>query len=496
MTYIRLLIIAIRTAIILAISVQAGYAAPTTIRSSLLLLIDVSGSMGDEIGNGNSEVKIEAAKKAATAAVRHATQKGSVEVAVLAFEGDCAQPVSRYAGFTTDGAALTGFIDSLRPGGGTPMAEAVLFANRYMKTARAPSTQDQMIVLLADGQNDCGNVAAALAELKASGVIFRHETVGFGIKPNSGAAQDLRTIATTSGGTYHHAADATQLGDLFVKFVNTFTLIDMLGSFGHSGTPGTAAKRPGQPKKKPAPGVAPAPSTSASGQVTGMLGLFKPKPPRPAAKVDDPPPDGPVLCYKKFSNPLGLPGIRDNHAVSEFSCAPVCEPSTWMGFLVGGATLDQTCMSFQNLDPRTMSCAAQCAYASRSGAPCVGSSSTGGNYCVGAFDELQPPGAVTHYYCDYSDNKHRLTWQGRPQPTAGFRIYLNHFPDRNDNAEFMGETARNTFDFEYGINFHEEPGVDGMNIWNPFPQAGVSACNKYGICTPVVYGELVADCEP
>ena len=54
------------------------------------MLIDVSGSMGDEVGNGNREVKIEAAKLAATAAVRQASRKGTAEVAVLAFEGDCA----------------------------------------------------------------------------------------------------------------------------------------------------------------------------------------------------------------------------------------------------------------------------------------------------------------------------------------------------------------------------------------------------------------------
>lgn len=33
------------------------------IKSSLLLLIDSSGSMGDRIGNGNPEVKIQAAER-------------------------------------------------------------------------------------------------------------------------------------------------------------------------------------------------------------------------------------------------------------------------------------------------------------------------------------------------------------------------------------------------------------------------------------------------
>ena len=45
------------------------------VQSSLLLLIDASGSMGDAIGSGNSQVKIEAAKQAAIAALGRAAPK-------------------------------------------------------------------------------------------------------------------------------------------------------------------------------------------------------------------------------------------------------------------------------------------------------------------------------------------------------------------------------------------------------------------------------------
>ena len=72
------------------------------VQSSLLLLIDASGSMGDEIGSGNSQVKIEAAKQAAIAALGRAAQSGSVEVAVLAFSGDCQDPVPHHQDFTRD----------------------------------------------------------------------------------------------------------------------------------------------------------------------------------------------------------------------------------------------------------------------------------------------------------------------------------------------------------------------------------------------------------
>ena len=459
-----------------------------TVKSSLLLLIDASGSMGDPIGSGNSEVKIHAAKQAAVAALGRAAGSGSVEVAVLAFSGDCQNPVPRYQDFTRDVGRLTQFINSLQPGGGTPMAEALLFANRYMHGNGDTSASTRMIMLLADGQNDCGDVAQAMASLKSGGIIFRHETVGFGITPSSPAAQDLRQIATQTGGVYHHAADANQLADVFMEFVDTFSVIDMLGMFGRPGAPGAAANPQGQPKKKQAPGMAPPTSKAGTGQLSNMLGLFKPK--QPADKGDSslPAASGSMLCYRQFTNPSGLDGLRDHHQVTEFTCTASCRSLGPSPYLTGETRVER---------PPGMSCAEQCVYAAGSDfdAKFVHGRSIIENHCVNAIDPLQPPDVVTHFYCDLSDNKHRVTWQSRTRPTADFRIYLNHFPDRNDEAQFMGETVGKTFDFEYGTNFHENPVVDGMNLWNPFPQVGVSACNKYGICTPVVYGDR-GDCGP
>ena len=448
-----------------------------SVKSSLLLLIDASGSMGDEIGSGNSQVKIDAAKRAAIAALGRAATGGSVEVAVLAFSGDCQNPVPRYQDFTRDVNQLTNFISSLQPAGGTPMADALLFANRYMDRNGDSGASTRMIMLLADGQNDCGNIGQAMASLKSSGVIFRHETVGFGITPNSQATQDLREIATQTGGTYHHAVDANQLADVFMEFVDTFTVIDMLGMFGNS-----AQRPPRDPQPSPGAGTPPsAPASPPTGQVTGMLGMFNPK--QPVAKVDDSPaPPGAALCYRQFVNPSGLAGIRDQYDVSEFTCTSSCQSLAASPYRTGETAVD---------NPPGMTCQQQCAYAAGSepGASFVRGRSINENYCVAALDSLQLPVTVTHYYCDYKDNKHQVVWQSAIPPTGGFRVYLNNFPDRNDEAEFLGESRGERFDFEYGINFHDDPVVDGLNLWNPFPQAGVSACNKYGICTPVVYGD-------
>ena len=267
--------------------------------SSLLLLIDASGSMGNEIGSGNPQAKIDAAKHAAIAALGRAARTGSVEVAVLAFSGDCANPVPHYQDFTRDVDRLSTFIGSLQPGGGTPMADALRYANGFMDRNGNPGASDKMIMLLADGQNDCGDVRQALASLKASGVIFRHETVGFGITPNSPAAQDLREVATQTGGTYHHAADATQLADVFMEFVSTFSVIDLLGQFG---------KDP----KVPAPSGQPDAGSQARSDgdgLTGLLGGF-------VAPEGDQPTPSPTL--------YGATGDEDHYLVVATS-----PPASW-----------------------------------------------------------------------------------------------------------------------------------------------------------------------
>ena len=60
-------------------------------------------------------------------------------------------------------------------------------------------------------------------------------------------------------------------------------------------------------------------------------------------------------------------------------------------------------------------------------------------------------------------------------PTDGYRVYLNNFPEVNEEAEFLGTATNERLEFEFGINFHENPVVDGYNSWDPFPTAGVSA---------------------
>lgn len=160
-----------------------------TVDQSVVLLLDTSGSMG-------SGGKMESAKQAATDAVR--ALGPTVEVALLTYDGGCAGGYRVVAGFTTQKAGIVTAIAGLSPGGGTPTAPAIGFAHDYMKkSARGKSAQ---IVLMTDGQNDCGSMVDAGSGLRNSNIPVRLDAVGFGLDPSSQATKDLGDIVRASGG--------------------------------------------------------------------------------------------------------------------------------------------------------------------------------------------------------------------------------------------------------------------------------------------------------
>ncbi|RLA66194.1 MAG: hypothetical protein DRQ78_04510, partial [Epsilonproteobacteria bacterium] len=122
-------------------------------------------------------------------------------------------------------------------GGGTPLGNALKVANNYLYTAKSSASQTQMIVLLADGDDNCGNISYVMRTLKSKGIIFRHQTIGLEIKANSKAVKQLELIAKTSGGVYHHVKDHKQLPNIFKEALSTMEILDMLGSFGMQKVP-------------------------------------------------------------------------------------------------------------------------------------------------------------------------------------------------------------------------------------------------------------------
>jgi Mg-chelatase subunit ChlD len=165
---------------------------PPRIETTIVLLIDTSGSMG-------SENKIEQAKRAARASVSKVSQ--STEMAVMNFDGGCdASAVKIAAPFSTDSAALMRAIENLKPGGGTPMYIATAVAVEYVqKRLREAGSRQGLVVLMSDGADTCQN-----QKVQASSVVQTSNipvnTIGFDVGGNAQARQDLESLAAMSRG--------------------------------------------------------------------------------------------------------------------------------------------------------------------------------------------------------------------------------------------------------------------------------------------------------
>jgi Mg-chelatase subunit ChlD len=172
----------------------------TNIAVSIVLLIDTSGSMGQNN-------KIENAKAAARAAVRNASK--TTEIAVMHFDGGCGVGAVRTASeFTTNVNQLLQAIDTLKPGGGTPMYIATAVAVEYAK-ARVEKrlTKSAIVVLMSDGGDTCrGDQAKAAASISTSNIPVN--TIGYDVGGDQNAVNDLSNLATMTNGRNYSATTA------------------------------------------------------------------------------------------------------------------------------------------------------------------------------------------------------------------------------------------------------------------------------------------------
>ncbi|WP_224483470.1 DUF5675 family protein [Robertkochia aurantiaca] len=194
------------------------------VNNSLLLLMDVSGSMAGE--------KLSAAKKSAKETIKKVLEHSNTEIAIFAFEGNCENPIHTACGFTSDKNLLIKTIDRLQAEGGTPLAGALKIANEYLEVNKSINSKSQMIILLADGDDDCGNVNSIMDQLKNKGIVFRHETIGLGLTENQQARNQLKAISMETGGEYHDATSHKQLSRKFQDALENMKLLEMLGNLG------------------------------------------------------------------------------------------------------------------------------------------------------------------------------------------------------------------------------------------------------------------------
>jgi hypothetical protein len=152
--------------------------------------------------------KIAQAKEAAKRSVGKVSK--TVEMAIFAFSGGCdAGAVRLITDFTTNSKQLIAGIDGLSPGGGTPMYIAVGVAVDYAKkNARG---KQAVVVLISDGGDTCRDKQAqAAAGIRSSNIPVN--TIGFDVGSDQQAQQDMRNLASITGGRYtSSSADQSEI---------------------------------------------------------------------------------------------------------------------------------------------------------------------------------------------------------------------------------------------------------------------------------------------
>lgn len=186
-------------------------------QTTIMLVLDVSGSMAADDLEPN---RMAAAKEAAKAFVDQLPD--TIQVGLVSFSSNAAVQASP----TTDHLAVTQAIDQLRSRGGTAIGDGLDLALDQLvqrptdaNGQRAPG----MVVLLSDGQSTQG-MPPQQATARAQSEQVKVYTVGVGQRdaqvfvqniPVTLDEETLQQIANETGGSYFYAAETTELERIY-----------------------------------------------------------------------------------------------------------------------------------------------------------------------------------------------------------------------------------------------------------------------------------------
>lgn len=199
--------------------------------SSVLEVIDISGSMDEPIGDGRS--KLDGAIEGAQATLGHF--RSSDEVGVWAFTtgvdseaGENLVVLRGVSPLASDRESVESALDDLRfaTREGTPLYDAIAVAYDEM-TARAEPGRINAIVVLSDGQDTDSSISldSLIAKIGASGreggddAPVRIFPIAYGEGADTGA---LERIAEATGGQWFDASDAAKIDLVFASVINNF----------------------------------------------------------------------------------------------------------------------------------------------------------------------------------------------------------------------------------------------------------------------------------
>jgi Mg-chelatase subunit ChlD len=190
--------------------------APDAVTASdpVMLVVDVSGSMDDDDGEGTR--KIEGAKVALLdylGRVQAGTPVGLRTYPNQTAGADCNNGELRFPARPVNPQEMSAEIRGLEPDGDTPTAEAIRAAAEDLKDS--PDFQHGTLVIVSDGESTCDDPCKAAKAVAAQGIDLDALTVGFKISDEG--REELECIADALSGHYLDVDDSEGLGDALDK---------------------------------------------------------------------------------------------------------------------------------------------------------------------------------------------------------------------------------------------------------------------------------------
>jgi Ca-activated chloride channel family protein len=211
------------TGLLLAMARPTAAVAVPKEKATVMLTVDVSGSMA---ATDVQPTRIEAARQAGRALINQLP--GQARVGLVSFNAQA----SVVAPLTRDHQAVQDALQSLQPGGGTAIGDALELSVQQLVQNRAGGAKSpEMIVLLTDGTSNTGvppsdgaaQAKAAGIPVETIGVGQRGKTTFLGGRPIDGVdEQALQSISDSTGGHYFYAAEAGILQNIFGSLGSAF----------------------------------------------------------------------------------------------------------------------------------------------------------------------------------------------------------------------------------------------------------------------------------
>jgi Ca-activated chloride channel family protein len=204
-------------------------------RARVLLLVDVSGSMGNPAAGNEAVTRLDLAKEAAIDALELLTAEDEVALRIFSTridgpESDIYLDLADYGALGTQGEQLRATIRDLIPLHGTPLYAATLAAYQHA-VAHYDPTRINAVVVLSDGRNEDANATDDERQLEDLLVALEAGNEGAATHPvrvftiaysDNADANVLDQIATTSTAAAYDATDPTSIDQVLTAVISNF----------------------------------------------------------------------------------------------------------------------------------------------------------------------------------------------------------------------------------------------------------------------------------